>query len=288
MRLLTFGLGYCARRFVQRFGCEFSGVSGTVQARSGRPRLAGVDELLFGDEDRSAELTKRVDETDILLSSIPPAGTRDPVLAAFGDVLSKNTRLRAIYLSTVGVYGDHGGAWVDETSATLAKLERTKARLTIETAWADTMPGRVMILRLAGIYGPDRNALTALSTGGVRRLIKPGQVFNRVHVDDVAGAIMAAIRARSVGIFNICDDEPAPPQDVITYAAKLMGVQPPPEEAFETAQMSEMMRSFYAGNARVSNAKLKRELGVTLRHANYRQGLAALWHEERPGLISAE
>ena len=137
--------------------------------------------------------------------------------------------------------------------------------------------GDVAILRLAGIYGPGRNALAALRAGSARRIVKPGQVFNRIHVDDIATAIMAAIRHHGGGIWNICDDEPAPPQDVIAYAAKLMGVAPPAEEAFATAEMSAMARSFYAGNARISNAKMKRELGVALAFPNYRQGLDALW-----------
>lgn len=150
-------------------------------------------------------------------------------------------------------------------------------RVAAEQAWVDATRGEAAILRLAGIYGPGRNALATLRAGSARRVVKPGQVFNRIHVDDIASAIMAAVHHQGGGTWNVCDDEPAPPQDVIAYAAKLMGVPPPAEEAFETAAMSEMARSFYAGNARVSNAKVKRELGVALAFPNYRQGLDALW-----------
>ena len=150
-------------------------------------------------------------------------------------------------------------------------------RVAAEQAWTDTAHSDVAILRLAGIYGPGRNALVTLRSGTARRIIKPGQVFNRIHVDDIASAIMAAIDHGSGGIWNVCDDEPAPPQDVIAYAAQLMGVAPPDEEAFATAEMSAMARSFYASSARVSNARLKHELGVPLAYPTYRHGLDALW-----------
>jgi nucleoside-diphosphate-sugar epimerase len=152
-------------------------------------------------------------------------------------------------------------------------------RITAEQAWTDATRGDAAILRLAGIYGPGRNALLTLRAGTARRIIKPGQVFNRIHADDIASAIMAAVNHRGGGTWNVCDDEPAPPQDVIAYAAKLMGVAPPAEEPFETAEMSAMARSFYASSARVSNAKLKRELGVTLAYPTYRDALDALWRE---------
>ena len=166
---------------------------------------------------------------------------------------------------------------MDESTPPQAALDRTRMRLAAEQAWTDIGRGNVAILRLAGIYGPGRNALVTLRAGTARRIIKPGQVFNRIHADDIASAIIAAIRHQGGGTWNVCDDEPAPPQDVIAYAAQLMGVAPPPEEAFETAEMSAMARSFYASSARVSNAKLKRELGVTLVHPTYRHGLDALW-----------
>jgi nucleoside-diphosphate-sugar epimerase len=186
-------------------------------------------------------------------------------------------------LSTIGVYGDHAGGWVDESTPPKADLDRTRMRVAAEQAWTDTTGGDAAILRLAGIYGPGRNALVTLRAGTARRIIKPGQVFNRIHVDDIASAIMAAIHHPSGGTWNVCDDEPAPPQDVIAYAAKLMNVAPPPEEPFETAEMSAMARSFYASSARISNAKMKRELGVTLAYPTYRHALDALWQAGEGG-----
>jgi nucleoside-diphosphate-sugar epimerase len=276
MRLFIFGPGYSAGHFVRRFGGEFLHVAGTVRGTR-RENLAGIEAHSFSDNGHDRELSERVRDADVLLISIPPGTDGDPVIAAFGDMLAPGRSRKTIYLSTVGVYGDHGGAWVDESAPARTSLDRTRMRLAAEQAWTEATRGDVVILRLAGIYGPGRNALATLRAGSARRIVKPGQVFNRIHVDDIASAIMAAVRHGGGGIWNVCDDEPAPPQDVIAYAAKLMGVPPPAEEAFETAEMSAMARSFYAGNARVSNARLKRELGVTLAYPNYRRGLDALW-----------
>lgn len=276
MRLFILGLGYSARHFVRQHGGSFSHVAGTVRDPAQRDDLGGLEVHAFSDGASTPATVQQVREADVLLVSIPPGSSGDPAIAAFGDVLQAGRR-RVVYLSTIGVYGDHGGGWVDESTPPQATLERTQMRIAAEQAWMDTTHGDAAILRLAGIYGPGRNALVTLRAGTARRIIKPGQVFNRIHVDDIASAIMAAVHHQGGGIWNICDDEPAPPQDVITYAAKLMGVTPPPEEAFATAEMSAMARSFYASSARVSNAKLKHELGVTLAHPTYRQGLDALW-----------
>lgn len=276
MRLFILGLGYSARHFVRQHGGSFSHVAGTVRDPAQRDDLGGLEVHAFSDGASTPATVQQVREADVLLVSIPPGSSGDPAIAAFGDVLQAGRR-RVVYLSTIGVYGDHGGGWVDESTPPQAILERTQMRIAAEQAWTDTTHGDAAILRLAGIYGPGRNPLATLRAGTARRIIKPGQVFNRIHVDDIASAIMAAVHHQGGGIWNICDDEPAPPQDVITYAAKLMGVTPPPEEAFATAEMSAMARSFYASSARVSNAKLKHELGVTLAHPTYRQGLDALW-----------
>ncbi|MET4386190.1 nucleoside-diphosphate-sugar epimerase [Bradyrhizobium sp. F1.4.3] len=276
MRLFILGLGYSARHFVSRFGGTFSHIAGTVRAPAKREAIAGIEAHPFSGTAPDREAVGQVRDADVLLVSIPPGSAGDPAIAAFADVLATGHR-KIVYLSTIGVYGDHGGAWVDESTPPQAALDRTRMRLAAEEAWADTTRGDVAILRLAGIYGPGRNALATLRAGSARRIIKPGQVFNRIHVDDIASAIMAAVRHRGGGTWNVCDDEPAPPQDVIAYAAKLMSVAPPPEEAFATAEMSAMARSFYASSARVSNAKLKRELGVTLAYPTYRHGLDALW-----------
>jgi nucleoside-diphosphate-sugar epimerase len=277
MRLFILGFGYSARHFVRRFGGAFSHIAGTVRDPAKRDDLAGIEVHPFSGSRPARETVERICDADVLLVSVPPGSGGDPAIAAFADVLAAGRQRKIIYLSTIGVYGDHAGSWVDESTPPQAALDRTRMRLAAEQAWTDMGRGDVAILRLAGIYGPGRNALVTLRTGTARRIIKPGQVFNRIHTDDIASAIMAAVHHQGSGTWNVCDDEPAPPQDVIAYAAELMGVAPPPEEAFETAEMSAMARSFYASSARVSNAKLKRELGVTLAHPTYRHGLDALW-----------
>jgi len=277
MRLFILGFGYSARHFVRRFGGTCSHIAGTVRDPAKRDDLAGIEVHPFSGSRPARETTERINNADVLLISIPPGSAGDPAIAAFADVLAAGRQRKIIYLSTIGVYGDHAGSWVDESTPPQAALDRTRMRLAAEQAWTDMGRGDVAILRLAGIYGPGRNALVTLRTGTARRIIKPGQVFNRIHTDDIASAIMAAVHHQGSGTWNVCDDEPAPPQDVIAYAAELMGVAPPPEEAFGTAEMSAMARSFYASSARVSNAKLKRELGVTLAHPTYRHGLDALW-----------
>ncbi|MBB4262317.1 MULTISPECIES: SDR family oxidoreductase [unclassified Bradyrhizobium] len=277
MRLFILGLGYSARHFARKHGGSFSHIAGTVRDPAQRNGLADIEVHAFSGEPLARETIEQVRDADVLVVSIPPGSGGDPAITAFGDVLAAGRR-KIVYLSTIGVYGDHGGGWVDESTPPQATLDRARMRVAAEQAWMDIAHGDAAILRLAGIYGPGRNALATLRAGTARCIIKPGQVFNRIHVDDIASAIMAAIQHKGGGTWNVCDDEPAPPQDVIAYAAKLMGVAPPPEEAFATAEMSAMARSFYASSARVSNARLKRELGVALVHPTYRHGLDALWH----------
>jgi len=283
MRLFILGLGYSARHFVRLFGGRFSHIAGTVRDPAQRGALAGVEVHAFSGSSPARETIERMRDADVLLVSIPPGSAGDPAIAAFSGLLAAGGDRKIVYLSTIGVYGDHAGGWVDESTPPKADLNRTRMRVAAEQAWTDTTGGDAAILRLAGIYGPGRNALVTLRAGTARRIIKPGQVFNRIHVDDIASAIMAAIHHPSGGTWNVCDDEPAPPQEVIAYAAKLMNVAPPPEEAFETAEMSVMARSFYASSARVSNAKMKCELGVTLAYPTYRHALDALWQAEEGG-----
>lgn len=278
MRLFILGLGYSARHFVRRFGGSFSHIAGTVRDPAKRDDLAGIELHAFSGSRPADATVERISDADVLLISIPPGSTGDPALAAVGDVIAAGRR-KVVYLSTIGVYGDHAGGWVDESTPPQSGLDRARMRVATERAWTDTVQGDVAILRLAGIYGPGRNALVTLRSGTARRIIKPGQIFNRIHVDDIASAIMAAINHNNSGTWNVCDDEPAPPQDVIAYAAQLMDIAPPAEEAFATAEMSAMARSFYASSARVSNAKLKHELGVTLTYPTYRHGLDALWRD---------
>ncbi len=279
MRLFILGLGYSARHFSRKFGGSFSHVAGTVRDPAKRDDLAGIEVHGFSGGRPADETVSRISDADVLLVSVPPGSTGDPAIAAFSDVLAAGRR-KVVYLSTIGVYGDHAGGWVDESTPPQSALDRARMRVAAEQAWTATAQGDVAILRLAGIYGPGRNALVTLRSGTARRIIKPGQVFNRIHVDDIASAIIAAVQHRGGGTWNVCDDEPAPPQDVIAYAAQLMGVAPPAEEAFATAGMSAMARSFYSSSARVSNAKLKRELGVTLTYPTYRHGLDALWRDD--------
>ena len=205
----------------------------------------------------------------------------DPLLALLPTPITNALpRLRwAGYLSTVGVYGDHGGAWVDETAEARPVSKRARQRVAAEAAWlaAGSSAGLpVAVLRLSGIYGPGRNALVNLERGTARRTVKPGQVFNRIHVADIAGALAFLADRRLDGIFNVSDDEPGPPQDVVAYAAGLMGVAPPPEIPFEQVEMSPMARSFWSDNKRVGNTRL-REAGYVFNHPDHRHALDAMW-----------
>lgn len=279
--LFAFGYGYSAAEIARRGG--FARVVGTVRTQEKARALAreGIEARVFDGDATDPRIPDDLAASDALVISIPPRGGDDPALARFADAVAASPRLAAIvYLSTLGVYGDHGGAWVDETTPPRPDSPRTRARLEAEEAWAalGTRAGkRVAILRLGGIYGPGRNAVEQVRAGAARRIVKPGQVFNRVHVADIARAALAALeRAPSGAVYNVCDDEPAPPQDVITHAAALLGLAPPPEIPFEDAQLSEMARSFYGANRRVSNERLTRDLGVRLLYPDYRAGLAAI------------
>lgn len=212
-----------------------------------------------------------------VLVSIPPEEAGDPVLDRHRADLYRLSSLAWVgWLGTTGVYGDRGGAWVDEDTPLEPTTARTDRRARAEAAWlASGLP--VHLFRLAGIYGPGRNALRQLLDGSARRIVKPGQVFSRIHVDDIATTLEASMARPNPGrIYNVCDDEPAPPQDVVAFAAELLGVPPPPEEPFETAELSPMARSFYRDNRRVRNSRIKEELGVRLAYPSYREGLRAL------------
>lgn len=284
MKLFVFGLGYSSLRFLDLYADRFERISGTVRQPEKRERLRQFGSHrrlavhLFDGAAHDPEIAALAGEADVLLVSVPPGQAGDPVPAAFGKTLRIGSA-RVVYLSTVGVYGDHRGAWIDEDTAAAADSERAKARLTAETGWRTIAGNRLAILRLAGIYGPGRNALARLRDGSARRILKPGLVFNRIHVDDVARAIMAAVAHEASGVFNICDDEPAPPQDVMAHAAQLLGVAPPPDEDYATAQMTPMARSFYASSNRVRNTRAKRDLGLELAFPTFREGLERLWRD---------
>ena len=289
--LICFGFGYSAEHFAAAFGQKFDRIFGTVRGAERAAILNAYDgerlqALVFDGTHATSELKAAIGEADFALVSAPPGEDGDPVLAACGDALAQAPRLRSIvYLSTVGVYGDSGGAWVDEQTPPKPGSVRSRERLAAELAWQEFGARRgiaVAILRLAGIYGPGQNALIQLARGKARRIVKAGQIFNRIHVGDIARAIDAAFAGAASGIFNVADDEPSPPGDPIAFAAQLMGFDPPPQIAFEQAAptMSPMALSFWQECRRVRNAKLKRELGVTLRYPTYRDGLRALFEEK--------
>jgi dTDP-4-dehydrorhamnose reductase len=284
MKLFAFGLGYCARFFIARSPNLFDAIAGTVRAaaKAGETANGNIETFVFGGGTEDSGLGERVAASDVILVSVPPGSSADPVLAKFGHRLATAPRPQTIiYLSSVGVYGDRRGEWVDETMTPMPASERSLVRLQAERSWAaigKETDKKVYILRLAGIYGPGRNALCSLKEGTARRVVKRGHVSNRIHVEDISRAIEAAIAHKGQGgIFNVSDDAPAPPQDIIVYAAMLMGIDPPPEQDLVAADLTPLARSFYAENKRVSNRKLKDEFGIRLAYPTYRVGLEALW-----------
>jgi nucleoside-diphosphate-sugar epimerase len=280
--IFIFGAGYSGKAFARANGNTTNTIVGTTRApeKFEALRQAGIQPLPF-DGALTPEVNDALKQTTHLIASIAPEDAGDPVLKIAGAMLtSEMPALKWIgYLSTVGVYGDHGGGWVDETAECRPVSQRSRLRVEAEQEWLKL--GRdirrpVAILRLSGIYGPGRNALVNLDNGTARRLVKPGQVFNRIHCDDIAGALWHLADANRGGIFNVTDDLPAPPQDVVAYAASLMGIEPPPEIAFETAQLSPMARSFYGENKRVANAAIK-TAGYRFRFPDYRSAFDHMW-----------
>jgi nucleoside-diphosphate-sugar epimerase len=289
--LICFGFGYSAEHFVAAYGAKFDRIIGTVRGSERAAILNAYDvgrlqSLVFDGTQPTPELNSAIAEADHVLVSVPPGENGDPVLAACGDVLSDAKNLREIvYLSTIGVYGDCGGQWVDEDTQPKPDSGRGSARLVAERDWqslGQRSGAGVAVLRLAGIYGPGQNALVQIARGKARRVLKPGQIFNRIHAADIAQAIDAAFTRHASGIFNVADDAPSPPGDPIVFAAQLLGVAPPPEIPFAQAApaMSPMALSFWQECRRVRNDKLKRELGVVLRYPTYREGLSALFAEK--------
>jgi nucleoside-diphosphate-sugar epimerase len=275
-RLFCFGLGFSAQVLAARLKSKGWGVAGTTRTRARANALAtlGFEAHIFGPGLTLQGFTH-------ILVSVPP-GDADPVLAAYAETLLAAKPTWLGYLSTTGVYGNHDGAWIDEETPPAPQSDRARRRLAAEQAWlawgrASGVP--VHIFRLAGIYGPARNQLQSLRDGTARRIVKPGQVFSRIHVEDIATILEASIAGPNPGaIYNVCDDEPAPAHEVVEYAAKLLNMSPPPLERFEDAapSMSEMALSFYADAKRVKNARIKSELGIALRYPTYREGLTAL------------
>jgi nucleoside-diphosphate-sugar epimerase len=282
MKLLVLGVGYSAGFFARAALAKGWEVTGTVRSAEKATRLSreGIRTLVFDGFAVSSFLAKALAETEAVLVSVQPGEAGDPVLECLAKDLAAAPDLRWIgYLSTIGVYGDHGGAWIDEATAPQPSF-RSQVRLAIERDWlalGERSGKAVQIFRLSGIYGPGRNPIVKLRQGKATRLIKPGQVFNRIHVDDIAGVLMASLeRPRHGAVYNVTDDEPAPPQDVVSFAASLAGLEPPPETPFDPAKLSPMAASFYGENKRVSNALVKRELGYGFRYPTYREALPVL------------
>jgi len=288
--LLCFGFGYTARHYVAHYGARYRRVIATVRGAT-RSLGARVDMCRFDGVTACASLVAALADADVILVSIPPTERCDPVLAACAGTLARAPVRRGIvYLSSVGVYGDHDGAVVDEMTPPRPTSARSRARLAAETAWLKLgqESGRpVGVLRLAGIYGPGRNALVQVAGGGARAILKAGQVFNRIHVADIAQSIDAALTHQ--GVFNVADDEPSPPQDVLGFAAALLGRPPPPQIpwADAAASLTPLARSFYEENRRVANARLKATLAVRLQYPTYRDGLRALFAAGEPRLVES-
>jgi len=282
-KLVIFGLGYTAQVFARRMMSQGWEVFGTTRSEATAQQLrgAGFDVAVFTGSEQSPEASEALVSATHVLASIAPGVDGDPVLAFHGDDLAKEPAVQWIgYLSTVGVYGNHDGAWVDEEAVLNPKSERSTRRVAAEKAWVEfgvSTDTAVQLFRLAGIYGPGRGPLENVRQGKSRRIVKPNQVFNRIHVEDIANVVEASIaHPRGGGIYNVSDDEPAPPQDVVSYACKLLDMEPPPEVAFEDADLSPMGRSFYGENKRISNARIKSELGVALSYPTYREGIGSL------------
>jgi nucleoside-diphosphate-sugar epimerase len=280
-RLFCFGLGYSALALADALLTEGWGVAGTCRTPETLAALRdrGIAAHLF---ERGHPLAPAaLDGVTHVLQSIPPDEEGDPVLALHGAALAQLPQLRWFgYLSTTGVYGDRAGDWVDEHSDLQPTGERGRRRVAAEVGWsrlahAGGLP--LHVFRLAGIYGPGRSALDGLRAGTARRVIKPGQVFSRIHVADIVQVLRASMARPNPGaVYNVCDDDPAPPWEVIECAAELLGAPPPPAVPFEQAQLSDMARSFYDDNKRVRNDRIKQELGVQLTYPSYREGLRAL------------
>ncbi|MFQ8431632.1 SDR family oxidoreductase [Amaricoccus sp. W119] len=272
--LLSLGYGYSAAAFAATLPGDWRRIGTTrSQAKAAVMAAEGVEPVDPGDE---TALTRAIAAADHVLISVPPGPEGDPMLARYRAALIAARPRWVGYLSTTGVYGDRGGGWVDEASELRPVNERSARRARAEADWLATgLP--VEIFRLAGIYGPGRSVFDRLREGRAQRIAKPGQVFSRVHAEDIAGALRAAVAKPAPGrVLNLADDEPAPPGEVIVYAAALLGVDPPPEISFDEADLGPMARSFYNESKRVSNRRMREELGYAPLYPDYRSGLRAV------------
>ena len=285
-RLFCFGLGYSALVLARRLAASGWVAGGTCRSieKAAVLAAAGFHADLFGRDRPLAR--ERLHGITHLLVSAPPDPVGDPVLDRHGGDIAAMPGLRWLgYLSTTAVYGDRGGGWVDETSPLLPTGERGRRRVAAEKGWLDLWRDQsvpVHIFRLAAIYGPGRSTLDGLRAGTAKRIDKPGQVFSRIHVEDLASVLIASMtHPRPGAVYNVCDDDPAPPEAVVAYAASLLGMPPPPLVPLAAAGLSPMAQSFYDDNKRVANALIKKELGIKLRFPDYRAGLAAILADGR-------
>jgi len=289
MKVLFFGLGFSSQASARaiRIRDEYASIMGTVRTaeRENALEATGLAAIVFDGTRPSPDVSVALADTTHVVVSIAPDADGDVVLRHHRADLDAAKDLEWIcYYSTVGVYGDFDGAWIDESAPLVPRNMRSDLRVLAEQEWRDYAAQRgvkLCILRLAGIYGPGRSSFDKLRDGTARRIIKPGQVFNRIHVEDIARVTALAAEGRLEGIFNMADDEPTPPQDVFEHAAGIMGVPVPPDMPFETAEMSPMQKSFYRDNKRVSNKAIKTALGIELLYPSFREGLAAIWEREQ-------
>ncbi len=286
MGVFFFGMGYSSlatAKAIHSIVAPDVPIAGTTRTEEGVERLAESPYHLHVFDGMRPGTTLGADllkATHVVLS-IPPNDAGDPALNLHRADLDAAAGLEWIcYYSTVGVYGDFGGQWIDESAPTRPVNKRSAQRVEIEQAWRDYAAARnipLLVLRLAGIYGPGRSSFDKLREGTARRIVKPGQVFNRIHVEDIGRVTALAARRKLAGTFNLSDDEPAPPQDLVEYAARLMGVPVPPDLPFAEAEMTPMARSFYSDNKRVSSKAIKEALGIELLYPHYRAGLDAIF-----------
>lgn len=285
--LLSLGHGYSASALARRLGPGWR-IIGTTRSAEKAARLVreGVEPLIWPGADPGTDLGPALAAATHVLASISPDAAGDPVLARHGKAIAAAApHLEWVgYLSTTGVYGDHRGGWVDEATPLLPTTTRGRQRLLAEEQW-QALAARsglpLHIFRLAGIYGPGRGPFEKVRNGTARRIVRENQYFSRIHVDDIAAVLAASIARPDPGaIYNVADDDPSPPEDVLTEAARLLGLPLPPEVPFEEAEMTPLARSFYAESKRVRNDRIKRELGVRLVYPDYRAGLRRLLADE--------
>lgn len=282
--LLCFGMGFSAMALVERLDRAEWRIAATATTPEKSERIAkryGIEASVFDGSAPSQGVRSALLEATHIVVSAPPDEAGDPVLLQHAADIAAAPRLQWIgYLSTIGVYGDHKGGWLDETTPENPMQDRSRWRREAEMAWqrlGSERGTKCVLFRLAGIYGPGRSAIENVRSGRARRIIKPGQKFNRIHVEDIAAVVHAAMLGRGAyDVYNLADDEPSPPEDVIVHAAELLAMPTPPAIAFDDPSISEMQRSFYSESKLVRNDRIKQDLGVRLAYPTYREGLAAI------------